>query len=203
MSTSFGLDYNWNVAAYVELTDGATAAIGKVIELGSNNGSIAASGSTGETVKFVPSTMKDFLNFNIYRAYNTGGFDLLGTSTEPTYTDEAVAPFGQYHYYVTMLWDEGESEPSNTKTVDVLPGIEEILFNSTQVFPNPATDVVNIQSDFIIESVIIYNHTGQIVVNEQVNSKMYQVNTSQYQSGIYFLQIATKEGSISKRVIIK
>ena len=63
--------------------------------------------------------------------------------------------------------------------------------------------VVNIKSDFAIESVTVYNHAGQIVVNEEVNNKVINVNTSQYQSGIYFLQIATKEGSISKRVIIK
>ena len=204
MSTDYGLDYNWNLAAYVEFADGKTAQMGKVVDFGAANGaSVAASGSTGEVVKFVPSSVKDFINFKIYRKYNNGSFTSIGTSLVPSYTDAAVAPFGVYQYYVTALWDDGESNPSNTITVDVLEGIEDILFNSTQIFPNPATDVVNIKSDFTIESVTVYNYAGQAVVSEAVNNKIYQVNTSEYQAGIYFFQIDTKEGRISKRVIIK
>ena len=204
MSTDYGLDYNWNLAAYVEFLDGKTAQLGKVVDFGAANGaSVVASGSTGEIVKFVPSSVKDFINFKIYRKYNNGSFASIGTSLVPSYTDVSVSPAGPYYYYVTAVWDAGESNPSNTILVDVVTGIEDILFNSTQIFPNPATDVVNIKSDYTIESVTVYNYAGQVVVSEIVNNKIYQVNTSEYQAGIYFFQIDTKEGRISKRVIIK
>jgi len=203
MSTDFGLDYNWNIAGYVELVDGKSASIGEVVSLSNSNSSLAASGSTGQTVKFTPPAMKDFLNFNVYRKLNsTGTYAVIGTSVDPTYTDN-IAAVGSYYYQVTAVWDAGESDPSNSINVDVVTGVDEVLANSTKVFPNPATDLVNVNSDFTIESITVYNHAGQIVVNEEVNSKLYQVNTSQYQSGVYFIQINTKEGQISKRVPIK
>jgi PKD repeat protein len=78
----------------------------------------------------------------------------------------------------------------------------ELSFN-TQIYPNPASNVVNVKSDLQISNVKVYNNTGQIVSNKQVNSKFFQLNTSQYETGIYFFQIETNEGVISKRIIIQ
>jgi hypothetical protein len=78
-----------------------------------------------------------------------------------------------------------------------------LLSQSILIYPNPASDVVNIKSDFNITSIRQYNSEGQILVNEGVNSKMYQVNTSQYTPGLYFFQIETSEGILSKRIIVR
>jgi hypothetical protein len=87
--------------------------------------------------------------------------------------------------------------------VDVITGIEDVIFNSTMVYPNPASDVVNIKSDFDITSIKVFNHSGQVVAEEMVHNKMYQFNTSQYNAGMYFFQIETTEGTISKRIIVQ
>lgn len=88
---------------------------------------------------------------------------------------------------------------------DPTVGIEDhILSFNTQVYPNPATDVVMVKSDAEINSVKVFNFAGQIVANDNVsNSKFYQVNTSNFETGIYFFQIETNEGVISERVIIQ
>jgi hypothetical protein len=78
-----------------------------------------------------------------------------------------------------------------------------LLSQSILIYPNPASDVVNIKSDFNITSIRLCNSEGQILVNEGVNSKMYQVNTSQCTPGLYFFQIETSEGILSKRIIVR
>ncbi len=195
--TSGALDYNWNIAAHVSLGDGASTPLGKQVEFAANDGSFQASGSTGNTVKFVPSASKDFQGYNVYR---DGA--LLGFTVQTTYTDVVTAP-AQYTYNVTSLWDEGESAYSDPHVVDVISGVNEHIFNSTELFPNPATDVVNVRSDYTINTITIYNHVGQEVAKQDVNSMNFQVNTANYTSGLYFFQIDTEEGRIAKRIIIE
>jgi len=85
----------------------------------------------------------------------------------------------------------------------LIDGVEEQLASTTHLFPNPATDVVNIESDYNMESIIIYNFAGQVILTETVNSTTYRVNTSNLDSGIYLFQIETQEGRIAKRIVIE
>jgi len=144
---------------------------------------------------------KALLGYNAYHALEQGAFELLGYTTETTYTD--VDPLmGLHHYYVTAVYDEGESV--STDTVDVLiTGIKDNILNNIQVFPNPATNHVNIKSGIRIKMIKVYNFTGQIVANEQVNNILYRLNTSQFNTGIYFLRIETNDGALYKRIIIE
>ena len=71
------------------------------------------------------------------------------------------------------------------------------------VYPNPATDLINIKSSSLIGSIIIYNQTGQIVATEKANDKHSQLNLSQYNPGIYLLRIETEKGVVSKRIIVE
>jgi hypothetical protein len=146
---------------------------------------------------------KELTGYNVYRKFNTGSFQMIDYVTETMYTDNVPVP-GAYTYYVTAVYDpEGESEGSNEWVVDVIVGIDEMLANSTQLFPNPATDHVNINAAFTIESVTIYNFAGQAVLTESVNNTTYRINTSEFHTGVYLFQINTREGRICKRVIIE
>jgi len=71
------------------------------------------------------------------------------------------------------------------------------------VFPNPASKLVNIQSDFEIINVKIYNYAGQIVKTENVGARVSQINISELSQGVYLFQINTLEGMVSKHVIIE
>ena len=201
MSAAYGLDYNWNIQAYVGLGGKAATSMSKPATKITSSGTVASASQNGVAsgVKnsFSPESTKDLLSYNVYRDGS-----VIGNTTETAYTDN-ISNKGQYTYCVTAVYDEGESECSNDWVVDVVTGINENAFNNTQIYPNPATDVVNVKSDLQITNVKVYNNTGQIVSNEQVNSKFFQLNTSQYETGIYFFQIETNEGVISKRIIIQ
>ncbi len=80
---------------------------------------------------------------------------------------------------------------------------EEAFEQAISIFPNPASDLINAKSDIKMTNVRVYNNTGKLVTNKHVNSKLYQLNTSKYVSGIYFFQIVTNEGVVFKRIIIQ
>ncbi|MDO9578215.1 MAG: T9SS type A sorting domain-containing protein, partial [Candidatus Cloacimonadales bacterium] len=57
-----------------------------------------------------------FLGYNIYR--NNNMIDQISDILITEYSDEALNA-GDYTYYVTALFDEGESDPSNSETVTI------------------------------------------------------------------------------------
>ena len=88
--------------------------------------------------------------------------------------------------------------------LDCNVGISEtIIDNKINVFPNPATNFLNIKfNDSYPEKITIFNSIGAVlIVQEQVAGNM-QIDIAQYHSGVYFLRIETKENSITKRFLI-
>ena len=87
--------------------------------------------------------------------------------------------------------------------IDDCTGFKELCANTLIIYPNPATDRINIKSEVFISSIRIYEFTGKEVVNERVNNMYYQVNTSKLESGIYLLMIETEEAGYTKRLVIE
>ncbi|NQT77269.1 MAG: T9SS type A sorting domain-containing protein [Bacteroidetes bacterium] len=71
------------------------------------------------------------------------------------------------------------------------------------VYPNPASNMVNVQSNLNIDRLTIYNHIGQAVEEVFVNGKTTSVNTSNIGSGVYFIRIETANGYITQKLVIK
>jgi hypothetical protein len=75
---------------------------------------------------------------------------------------------------------------------------------NVNVYPNPATDYVNIQTNFEIKNLKVVNYVGQVVFDQNIGQINYQINTSGFVSGMYFVQIETLEGVIvTKRLTVK
>jgi len=204
VSLAANLDYNWNLAAYVVAADGKTQMLGKPVTPSTTIGEFAESGTTGISNKFNPTGSKALTGYNVYYSFNGGASSVLDFVTTNSYTHtNAAAIIGEHCYEITAVYDpQGESDPSNEECETII-SVTEIGNNSTQIYPNPASDVVNIKSDFTINSITIYNYSGQIVSKEQAGNKVYSVNTSNFQSGIYFFQIDTDQGRISQRIVIE
>ncbi len=141
------------------------------------------------------------LGYNVYHASGGGSFSVLDFVTPTTYT-HVDPPLGLHEYYVTAVYDSGESEPTNTVSV-VLTGVQESVVESTQIYPNPASAVVNIKSEYSIVNVKVYNYAGQVIASELADTKFYQFNTSKFTPGLYMFQIETNEGTITKRIIVE
>ncbi len=199
MSGAFGLDYNWNIAIYIDYLKNTSPpqAISKPVLPVSGGTFMASETTTSKTQMFNPSSAKDLLGYNVHINGDSVVFTI-----EPTYTIENIGN-GTHEFCVTAVYDEGESECSNEWIIYLWTNINENQISNIQIFPNPASDIINIKSDLKIHKVEVYNYSGQIIRNEKANSKFYQINTSQFEAGIYFLRIETEEGVVSERVVVQ
>jgi len=203
--TGGALDYNWNLAGWISMFDGETTYAQPMVKenaLAYNNGSFTAI-STG-TVKakaFNPAGSKylELLGYNVYR-------DDVKINTSLVLTkeyDDLDLLTGQYEYYVTAVWDEVESDPSNTIIVDIPTGVNEINMAGVMIYPNPVVNLLNIKADAEIINVELMNLMGQRIIIQKVNELTYQINIADLQSGIYIVKIQTSKGIITRKIIIQ
>ncbi len=82
-------------------------------------------------------------------------------------------------------------------------GIQHAELAQVDIFPNPATDILHIQSAFSpVHTLTIQSIPGQIVMaNHNINPA--GVDISQLKAGMYFITLTTSEGSITKKFIKK
>ncbi len=80
-------------------------------------------------------------------------------------------------------------------------GIEENEIGSISVYPNPAHDIIRIETRSIasVQSVDLYNVTGQKVLSS--NEK--EINVSGLEPGVYFVRVNCGGNSLIERVVIK
>jgi hypothetical protein len=67
------------------------------------------------------------------------------------------------------------------------------------IYPNPATDNLNLNLSETIVRVKVLNALGQVVMTNDVNAMDTRINTSNLESGIYFLTIETAGSTITRK----
>lgn len=82
----------------------------------------------------------------------------------------------------------------------VITGIEEKATVRFSVYPNPAVDFINIDSDKEIANVSVTNLTGNLLI---LKNNMTTVDVRNLNTGIYILTVTFADGSNSVRKIIK
>jgi hypothetical protein len=81
--------------------------------------------------------------------------------------------------------------------------IEEHETPLVTLYPNPTKDVVNIVADDDIQRVTVINLLGQTVDQLGVqDSNKLKLVTNDYPSGVYLLNIVTKKGTATRRLVV-
>jgi|GEM_PF-3556055 len=206
MSISYSLNYNWNLQAYVSPVDGGLTPAQPMVK---TMEPIVNTGTLAVKPNFMPksvSNVESLLGYNVYRAVNPNTtFTKINTNivTVTNYTDASV-PNGGYKYHVKAVYTSGESAPSNEVGWLWVGIVDNTLTTSLVVYPNPATDLVNIKSEVGIEEVIITSMTGSLVEKMMVSGEnLLQINTNSLQSGIYNVQIRTEKGVVNTKLVVK
>ncbi|MBC7525265.1 MAG: T9SS type A sorting domain-containing protein [Flavobacterium sp.] len=75
--------------------------------------------------------------------------------------------------------------------------------NSVKVYPNPTKSIVNIESNFNIQSIELYDVQGRILETILATKTISRLDLSSQASGIYFLKIKTDKGSKVEKVVKK
>lgn len=158
----------------------------------------------------------DLVGYNVYRAMESDPYELLTATPVADTTYHDVLPGGEpygimYHYYVTTVYNDEvtgeflcESPESNIVDASWPPvGINDLGNGSIHVFPNPATDIVNVKSDYTISNIEVMNFIGQTVYTQSgVDSKTTKINVSSLQQGVYFVKVTTKEGVLTVKITV-
>ncbi|WP_281614971.1 T9SS type A sorting domain-containing protein [Flammeovirga sp. SubArs3] len=74
---------------------------------------------------------------------------------------------------------------------------------SIQIFPNPVTDLLSIQSNTVIQSILVLNVNGYLKYSQEIYDQAIQINTDQWEKGLYCLKVTLQNGQTIVRKIIK
>ena len=78
--------------------------------------------------------------------------------------------------------------------------IADIMAEKFSIYPNPASDLITINTIENIDRVALYSMVGQLVIHKNITTK--QIATKHLKSGLYILKIYSENNIITKKVII-
>ena len=85
-----------------------------------------------------------------------------------------------------LLYTEGIGEQNSSKTI---------------IYPNPVNNKLTIESQEALGTVEIYNLMGGLVYSQKDCSNKVETNTSDLQSGIYFIRLTNDKVSETRKFV--
>lgn len=76
----------------------------------------------------------------------------------------------------------------------------QLLQSSVSIYPNPATNVINVKASVAIKSIKLFDMLGKQVL---VTNQTEQINIKHLPIGVYFLKAFAEDGSITKKIVIE
>ncbi len=72
-----------------------------------------------------------------------------------------------------------------------------------RVFPNPAHDFINIQSNDEIKKINIYNSNGNLILTKDLDNEFfYRLNVHGISDGVYFMELFNQDNRTMRKIII-
>ena len=142
--------------------------------------------------------------YNIYRANCDGsGQTLIAedvVNAQFIDNDWVTLSIGQYKYGVSI--DGGYTIYWSDCIDKDYQDIEDVDFSDVSVYPNPAHDNIRIDvganNYSPVQRVDVYDITGQKVIS----STETEINVSELESGMYFVNILTEKGPVTKKISV-
>ena len=105
-------------------------------------------------------------------------------------------------YYVTQTLDDCESQPTAI-LVDFTIGLEEYIESQLNIFPNPTSDFLTLESgNFQIQKIEIFNSVGELIFTEEkAENSLRRVDLQGIAAGIYILKIHSESYKYQLRVV--
>jgi len=149
-----------------------------------------------------------------------GGFSGQSNSVPATITDGQTVNY-TFNYtvpsdndiskthIVLVLIDQTSGAIVHAVESDIVVGINELSSFSTEIYPNPSNDYLNIEfigtnEDYVIT---IFDITGKKVLNDEIsnaNGKTIKtINIKALKKGVYFVNVATNGISSTTKVVVQ
>jgi M6 family metalloprotease-like protein len=160
---------------------------------------------------FRPGSSIDTVNGDIDNAHFSQfvGRTSFGPATDPhPYLTDGTP---ESSFEITDIYDHGDHLTFHVHFFDT--GVEEYqLADNVRVYPNPATDVVNVQCtmnnvQFEVTDMEVYDVYGKVVrIVETLRAtslQTAQINVSGLAPGLYFIRLTTNQGVVTKPFVKK
>ena len=95
-------------------------------------------------------------------------------------------------------------QANQTIHVDFAPNIaisQYQLDNSVLIYPNPASEQLNVKLSAVFEQLEITNLLGQVIYTTTVTEQEFTINVNDCRSGVYFIRLSGKQGVATKKFI--
>ncbi|KAF0130308.1 MAG: hypothetical protein FD155_1608 [Bacteroidetes bacterium] len=99
----------------------------------------------------------------------------------------------------------GESQYSIPKIiyVDYITSLDEVKHNPITIFPNPSDGIFTVKSEYPMESMVLKDVTGKVVLHPiPDNGYSFNINLQGFAKGIYFLDIKHRYGKERVKLIL-
>ena len=143
---------------------------------------------------------------------NDGSYTLTATPSGGTFSGPGVtgntfspsAAGNGTHQIVYAFTDANGCLASDTINVDVTPcaGINENnALNGVSVYPNPFTDLLQINIQDGTSQIRIMNAVGAVVYDQKVNSGRTEINTASFATGVYLVEVTNSNGTATIKLV--
>ncbi len=130
----------------------------------------------------------------------TDGGNITGSNTNTLMINNIqTTDMGAYDCIVSGICG---NDTSDLAILSVITYINELYKGNVQVYPNPASENIQISSVKTIENIEICDATGRVIHFEEINKTNIVLSVSHLSSGIYFLNIRFRESIETNRIKI-
>jgi sugar lactone lactonase YvrE len=139
--------------------------------------------------------LKAVLKEVTYQWYTCPNTIIVG-ATKQTYTPTTA---GDYKVVVSQ---GGCTVTSSCVTVETTLGNEDFTIeNNLKLYPNPATDIINIEFNQLTNPKLeVYDINGRVLLNQKLNNTTSQIDIASYPMGVYLFKITSEEGTATTKV---
>ncbi len=134
----------------------------------------------------------DAIHYEIYRDSR-----FMGTTEELSYTDETATGTFRYIYSVRPVYEDCFGM-MNHLVADYVNDVNENNTIKASIYPNPSQNDFNIECDKMTR-ITVYNVMGSVIMDADVNDNRYRI--SDLESGVYFINIETKDGNTVRKIV--
>ncbi len=144
---------------------------------------------------------------------STSGYDFNNFTTvfdvtldEVDYVERTVslAQFAGQNVYIAFVHnDVTDVFVLKIDDISITEGVGvEDLRNALNIYPNPASSIINVNAGGNIESIRIVNMAGQCVYSANENDSNATVNVSDLSNGMYFMEVTTEAGTTTQKITV-
>lgn len=128
----------------------------------------------------------------------TSGEIVFVENGDPVY-DELLYIENYINIWADNLYTNNNPTASSV-SFSTLSNPEVFQNSSVSIFPNPASDVINIKTDMELTKVEVYDILGKRVLESVATN---QLNVASFKAGVYFLKLHSSKGIMTRKVVIE